>query len=566
MSKFKSLLAMVGLGAQAAQDLPPRTPQSVAEAVVDKVVKAALEGSIEMTALAGDSLGQKVQLEGPPNPKVRPGMSLALAGFSTSSRPDASTALRETDPFVASLDVTSLRYTSTGTKDLVRQASKVSPELSAAVTSYIRTAITAGYTGVAYNRDKTFNREATSALAQVMTSFDILSDYTIGFDDAPSTRSLSETLAKQLMSEGALCGELVLDKMRLPDRISPIPVSQIRWYPTPDGKRKTPKQVVSGEEYDLNFPTVFYISLDQDLLTAYSDSPVQSAVAAVMFAEEFMNDIRRVVRKVLHPRMKVTIDEEKFKKTIPPEYAADPKAHAEYVNSVVTTLESKISSLQPEQALIVFDMFGIEVIDHGNTNLSNEYKVLTDLANAKLASGAKALPTVLGMASGTSNVASTEAMMFVKYVEGAIWGKLNEFYSKVLTLALRLMGYDVYVEFQYNSINLRPDDELESYRAQKQSRILDLLSIGFYSDDQACLTLTGNLTPAGHKPLSGTGFRSGTSVQESVGDGANGANGGVNSSGESNLSKNLNSSAPTGGARGSNTKKAEVIPLSSSHT
>lgn len=526
-------------------------PSVAAVKAVDEAIAKVTQG---MQAKATPGLGTKVDLQGPPNPNVRGGKPIAVVGFSTSAKPDSSTALSETDMGVASLDVTSLRYTASNTKDLVRKASKVSPELSAAITSYIRTAITQGYTAMAYNLDRTFNREATLAAAQVLTSFDVLQDYTIGFDDSPSMRSLSESFARELLTNGALCGELVLNQLRLPDRIVGIPTSQLKWYPTKDGKRKYPKQVISGNEIDLNFPTIFYVSLDQDLLTAYSDSPIQAAMAGVMFSEEFMNDIRRIVRKVVHPRMVVTVDEEKLRKTIPPQYAADPDKTEEYITAVFAALESKVSDLQPEQALTIFDMFAIEVVDHGNTNLSNEYEVMMKLANAKLSAGTKALPTVLGMANGSSNVASTEAVMFVKYVEGTVWSKLNEFYSKVLTLAVRLMGHDVYVDFKYNPINLRPDEELESFRAMKQSRFLQLLSLGLITDERCSVELTGELPPAGYTPVMGTGFWPNTST-DPAGTGYNGA-----SNDGSTLNKDLKPSTPTNPGRGGN-NKADVVPL-----
>lgn len=125
-----------------------------------------------------------------------------------------------------------------------------------------------------------------------------------------------------------------------------------------------------------------------------------------------------------------------------------------------------------------------------------------------MASAGKTLPSILGHGGGTQNVASAEAMLFMKSCAGAVQEKLNDLYSRALTLALRLFGLDVYVEFKYAPIDLRPENELEAFRAMKQSRVLELLSLGFYPDDEASILLTGNITPAGFKPLSGTNFRS----------------------------------------------------------
>ena len=171
-----------------------------------------------------------------------------------------------------------------------------------------------------------------------------------------------------------------------------------------------------------------------------------------------------------------------------------------------------------------------------------------------MATGTKTMPTILGHGSASANIASAEALMYMKTADGLIRQKLNEMYSRLLTLAVRLFGLDVYVEFEYEDIDLRPKNEVETFKALKQSRVLELLSLGLISDEEASIQLTGNLPPAGYEKKSGTGFRANTSIQP-AGDGYNGA---TNSG--STMNQNLKPDTPTGGARGQN-KKAEVLPL-----
>ena len=136
---------------------------------------------------------------------------------------------------------------------------------------------------------------------------------------------------------------------------------------------------------------------------------------------------------------------------------------------------------------------------------------LQEVLNSKLQAGVKTLPIVLGHGQG-ANSSSAESLLFVKSAN-MLRLKLNEFYSRALTVAVRLMGQDCYVEFSYANIDLRPESELEAYRAMEQSRVLELLSLGFITDEEAALRLTGNLPPKGMKPLSGTMFRTRSSQQ-----------------------------------------------------
>jgi hypothetical protein len=471
-----------------------------------------------------------------PPPKVKTAQQ-TLPSYVTSAKPNPASAYLNKDRRLANTDITTLRTGQTTFK-VISDFVRASPDLSAAVTACVRTGVTSGYTAVAKNPDGTVNAEATGALAQIITRLNVLNDYSIGFDDSQSIRALSETWALEILKTGAMCAELVLDKSRLPSKIQAISESQIKLYPSKDGKRMVPKQYLAGATIDLDIPTFFRVTLDQDVTEAYAASPLESAIQAVLFSAEFMNDIRRVVKKAVHPRVILTIDEEKFRKSIPQDIAYEQDKIVEYRNQVVANVQDMLSGLSPEDAIVVFDSMGIEVMDHGNTNLGKEYEVLQSLGDAKLASGAKVLPTILGHSNGTASVASAEVLLFLKHVEGTIWAKLNEMFSKVFTLAVRLLGHDVYVEFKYDAIELKPEGELEAFRAMKQSRILDLLSLGFKSDEEASIELTGHLPPATFKPLSGTGFRA-TANNVPVGDGYNGA-----SNGGSALNQSLKSTTP----------------------
>lgn len=472
-----------------------------------------------------------------PPPKVK-AKAQAVPSFNKTLSPSTKSPINRTDNALINKDLTTLRV-GADSREVIRKFARSSPDLSAAVTAYVRTGITSGYTAFARNMDGTINPEATAALMQVITRMDVLNDYTIGYDDSLSLRSLSEVWARELVTLGACCGELVLDKQRLPEKIQPITSAQVRLFPSKDGRKRIPKQFVGGEYIDLDIPTFFMVMIDEDLQEAYPISPIEPAVQAVLFSADFMNDIRRIVKKAIHPRVTAVIDEVKFRASLPIDVKADQEQLEAYMAGIVGQLEEKLNSAEPEEAFVFFDSIGISVVDHGNTNLSQEYTVIQDMADAKLAAGAKVLPVTLGK-SGTSNAASTEAVMFVKYVEGTVWAKLNEMFSKTFTLAVRLLGHDVTVQFKYNSIDLRPDNELESFRSMKQSRVLMLLSLGLISDEAASIELTGYLPPVGYRPLSGTGFMPNSSV-EPTGDGHNGA-----SNSGSTMNQNLNGDAPQG--------------------
>jgi hypothetical protein len=354
-------------------------------------------------------------------------------------------------------------------------------------------------------------------------------------------RSNSEMLGKELLYYGAAGAELVLDKTRLPRTIAPVSTSEVEFYPDKSGKFLAPKQRKSGVVVDLDIPTFFYTSLDQDLLDVYAASPLEPAVQPVIASTEFMNDLRRIIKRVVHPRLVVAIKEEQFRKYCPADVLQDAEKLTAYMAAVISDLESRINGLEPEEALILFDQVGVSLLNNGNITLNKEWEVLTDILDSKLSTGAKALPAVLGHGSVSQNVASTETMLFMKNAAGAVQYKLNELYSRMLTLAVRLFGLDVSVDFKYASIDLRPEAELEAFRQMRQERIFAQLSVGFISNDQASLAINGCLAPEGMEDLSGTFFHTPNAQDPNANPYSNTSTG---AAGGGALNQNLKSDAP----------------------
>ena len=489
-----------------------------------------------------DSIKAALKLAPVETPKA-PRKALALPSF-LKAAPNPANVIARDDRRLANTDVTTFR-TDSDSRKVIRQFVKASPDLSASVFHYIRTGISDRYTAVAKNLDGSFNPEATATLQAVIQRLDVLGDYKEGFIGSNSLRSTAESLAYELVCYGAEALELVLDKSGMPKRLQPISVTQIEFKADKDGTLK-PVQKTSSTEIDLDVPTFFYCALDQDLLDVYASSPIESAIQSVLFQESFANDIRRVIAKAIHPRVNVVIDEEKLRRSIPADIMNDAEQVTAYFNSIISQLESKINALRPEDALIYMDSVAVSLDNNGNISLATEYQTIQDIANARLATGAKVLPAILGHGVGSSNIASTETMLFARAAQGVVTAKLNEIFSRAFTLATRLLGYDVVVEFRYAPVELRPDTELEAFKQTKQMRILELLSLGMLTDEEASLELTGKLPPAGYKPLSGTMFKGGAQTAASDPSSNNG----------STLNKALNSDAPDT-ARGQN-KKADI--------
>ncbi len=528
--------------------------------VLDKIVnlfagpsKGSAKAPSPEQGVPGKSTGAASPFPVNPTPKVKKG-GLSIPSMFQIATPSTQTPLPTTDMQLANTDITTLRSGSS-TRNIIHDFAQASPDLSAAIFAYNRNVVSGKFTAFAKNTDGTFNLDATNALQQFITRLNTLTNYQDGYSYAMSISSVSEAWVRELMIYGSASGELILDKSALPTRVQPVSVYDLKFFPDPGKGVLRPMQYLGGVWVDLDTPAFVYASLDQDLKHPYSDSPLESAIQPTQAIHEFLNDMRRVVQRAIQPRVDVKILEEQLQKYLSPEAQHDAETRRKEVDAIVAQVQGMVDGLAPEDALVHLDSIVVGMLNNGSISLSDEYKVIQDILNGKMATGAKVMPAILGHGVGSSNIASTETMLFVKNATG-IQLKINELWSRLMTLAVRLLGYDVYVEFAFDEIDLRPSAELESFRAVKQSRILELVSLGYMSDEEACIRLTGHLPPVGMKPLSGTMFKSGGASASPASD--------VSSNNGSTLNQNLNSDAPKG-VKSQNNKadpqKAEVVHI-----
>lgn len=455
--------------------------------------------------LRGESTTQvdAATLSPPPLPKVKP-KPTALPGYRT--RLVASTsAIAKPNVQTASLDRAADLRSQVDDYKRLRALTRNSPELSSSVSLTLRTGIPEKFTVTGRNLDGQVDEKATALAHELLRRLTFLGAADGSFGSQQGLQSLSETLAMDLLLSGAMGLEVALDKQRIPASFNPVAVSTLKLYEEDNSIRAV--QVIGGQELDLDIPTFIYVALDQVVTEAYPTSPLTSSIQPVLADLDFNNDIRRALKRAVLPRLTSIIDSEKFKKNTPPEVLADSEAYAEYQNAAIAAVQEAINGLNPEDCIVSFDFVKHAYIEGGHDPSSVIAKV-QEVLNAKMVSGAKTLPVTLGF-TGTASAGSVESLLFIKHAD-SVRRKLNECYSRALTVAIRLMGIDGYVEFEYDTINLRPEEELEAFKAMRQSRVLQLLSLGFLTDADAGLKLTGHLPPVGFKPLSGTGFMNAT--------------------------------------------------------
>jgi len=334
---------------------------------------------------------------------------------------------------------------------------------------------------------------------------------------------LLETMLTEVVLTGGCGGELVLDKFRLPDRIVPISNDTITWKVKKD-KRKYPVQTptAGGDDIELDYPSIFFESLNMDANTVYPHSMLESALNIVFIFLDFLEDMTRTLRRSGHTRLSASIKIEEAIKSAPSDIQSDPAKMTQYLVDLQKSVEASLSGLEPNEAVVSFDNVEFDMLSSQGEKA--DYTQLLEALNGLVASSLKSMPSALGLriGKGSQSLSNTETLLYLKSV-GALRKPVESLMSRALTMGARLTGKNVYVKFKFSPVELRPETELEAHLLMRQSRILDQLSLGFLSDDEAAHMLGAGFRQPGAPELSGTMFRHPTNIDESKATPNNGA-------------------------------------------
>lgn len=411
-------------------------------------------------------------------------------------------------PLYKLLNETVANYrSSTNTVALLRHLSRVEGPISTAVHNIVQTAngphlVTAfdAATGI-------FSAEGTALANRIMASFDTVYDYSAGFTDKKSMEGLKGHALREVCITGALAAELILDQVKLPTKVQIVPSETIQRVS--DGKGGYyPQQAISGQNnpVSLDIPTFWLSMMQHDASGVYPHSMMDSSLKMLIFFEEFLEDIRKVIRTNGHTRTVVTLNEEKIRKAAPRAIQNDPPKMKAWLEAIQSQVQTQMQSISPEEALVVFDTAGVENLQSGMGS-KLDYTPLLGMLAGMYATSMKTPPSALGMRleGGSQALGNVESLIFIKSA-AAIQTPVEDVFSRALTLACRLHGSDVYVRFEFDPINLRPTDELEAFITMRETRILNQLSLGLISDDYAAHLLRTGPRPPGAPELSGTMF------------------------------------------------------------
>jgi hypothetical protein len=382
--------------------------------------------------------------------------------------------------------------------------SKIDPDMSTGIWNFMRLA-NSGLRIVAVdlkNVPSPKGQEMLNAMCTRIAGLDNYKDWAL----YKPVELVATQLIKYVLVRGGCALETVLGKDKRVNNLCVIDPLKVTFVHKSVGVFIPQQLDIDGKYINLDIPTFFWNVLDQDADDPYETPPFLPAVSAILFNMAFMQDLERIVKKMAYPRLTVKIIESTLRKFAPLIAQSDETKMAEWLQSQKSAIGTALRGLAPEDAAVFFDSIEVDVLESKH-NATVDFRPLKEVIDQRIIAGLKSLPTILGRQFGSSQtIGGVEALLYSKSI-ASIQEVVSTILTRALTLCLRLEGHQGYVKVSYAPVNLKPENELETFKVLKQSRTLELLSLGFITDGEAAKELTGDPTlPVGFKPLSGTGF------------------------------------------------------------
>lgn len=438
---------------------------------------------------------------------VPPGIIGAIKSRSDPSRQPERGATITQNPIYPVLD-TSIRTLRQhqSVVELIRHLARVEGPFATAVHNIVEVAASK-YTILAYDATThALSVEGTTLAMSIAENMDTPMDYG-GSTKKTSIAGTVKTMLREALLTGIVTAELALNKASLPDYIQVVGGETLDWADAGDGG-VYPVQTQAGknEPVSLDIPNFFYAHLNPDPDTVAPRSMMEACLKILVYFEEFMEDIRRSVRVAGHNRMTIELDAEKISKTAPRDVQSDAGKLSSYLNSVRSAVELQLAQISPEQALVHYNTAKPDVLQSGS-GTKIDYTPLLNVVAGQYATSMKTPPSVLGLRleGGSQQMGSVETLIFLKSAK-TLHTPVETVMSRILTLAARLYGADVYVWFRMNDLDLRPELELEAFRTMREARLLNHLSLGLITDDEFAVEVGTFPRPPGAVNLSGTMF------------------------------------------------------------
>lgn len=307
---------------------------------------------------------------------------------------------------------------------------------------------------------------------------------------------------------GALCGEIVLgpDAREPIDLVTPDPIT-IRFKQMKDEVRGNwwqQGQWVGGQWVPLNIPTVMYVPIDPFPGSPYGRPIAAPALFSGLFMLALLHDLRRVVAQQGYPRLDIEVDLEALTAVMPPDVSADEEKSKLWVDSIIQSIVTAYSALNPEDAYVHTSVVKVNrPVGAVDTQSLGAIDGLFKSLERTVVRALKTMPLMMGSTEGMSEANANRQWEIVAAGIKSIQHYGEAVVGRLFEIACQAGGIQAVIEFRF--AELRTAELLRD--AQVQQLVIlnarDMYEAGAISLDEMAEMMIGH--DADHEPITYVG-------------------------------------------------------------
>lgn len=353
-------------------------------------------------------------------------------------------------------------------KSILRVLRAVSPEVSHALTTFLRVA-DSGYNIEVRKQNNESHAQGKDLLVKLIGSWDQV-DIT-RFSTPGSIRDLALKYFLDALIKGAIAGELVVDDKLNVTGIAYVDPWSIDFDWLQEENRWIPYQYNyiaknASTRVKLDIPNFFYIPVDPLGNDPYGEEQLSSAIQAVIFKFMVMQDLQMAIHVNGWRKLDYSILEEAVLKNVPPEIRADDAKLNSFIQGQIEAVRTAYASIKPDENLVHTDSVKVTSLEAQKGGMFDP-KALLDVIDSQIANGLKTFSVILSKRFGGSSegYTSSEMILYIKMV-GGFQKVVESLFEKAFQLALRLQyGILATVDMEFNKPELRSDMELAQWKS-----------------------------------------------------------------------------------------------------